>query len=407
MMRSMTAVRTGPERMSEERQHGRRVDPPTSAAAAPLLRLQRSHGNRWVRDLLAASAPRAIQPKLKVSQPDDPYEQEAERVAQTVMSSSEDVRPATASAPQIQRMCAECEEEALHRSARAEAPDTASEPSGAEERVERARSGGEPLPVALREFFEPRFGADFSGVRIHRDGGAAESARELNARAYTIGRDIVFGAGEYAPDTRSGKALIAHELTHVVQQRGNYIQRLSVTGVGSLTTLTCGGYSRRWDFELATAAPEDGYIVQKVEFFINTADCSQPAVSGTPTTPNLTFWEAWPVSAGAKLHTAHAAAGYTDQSSTPSRPNTTGTVMANGTIKFFKKSVTGNLGNFTADGTWKRGGEPQSGSLPSTHTKPTWWDDTPTEGPASRSAQSAWSCCGPAASQFNIVLINP
>lgn len=81
-----------------------------------------------------------------------------------------------------------------------------------------SRPGGAPLPESMRGFFEPRLGYDFGGVRVHADGEAAESARALHARAYTVGSNIVFGAGQYAPGTHEGKRLLAHELTHVVQQ---------------------------------------------------------------------------------------------------------------------------------------------------------------------------------------------
>jgi hypothetical protein len=70
----------------------------------------------------------------------------------------------------------------------------------------------------MREFFEPRFGHDFSHVRIHADAGAAELAGAIQARAFTAGRDIVFGSGEFAPETSRGRELMAHELTHIVQQ---------------------------------------------------------------------------------------------------------------------------------------------------------------------------------------------
>jgi len=76
---------------------------------------------------------------------------------------------------------------------------------------------GRPLSSATRNFFEPRFGFDFSRLRIHTDAEAAQSARALNADAFTIGRDIVFGAGRYAPHTSAGQRLLAHELAHVVQ----------------------------------------------------------------------------------------------------------------------------------------------------------------------------------------------
>lgn len=78
-------------------------------------------------------------------------------------------------------------------------------------------SPGRPLDSATRAFMEPRFGRDFSDVRVHTDSRAAESARSVNALAYTVGRDMVFGEGRYAPGTREGKGLLAHELTHVAQ----------------------------------------------------------------------------------------------------------------------------------------------------------------------------------------------
>jgi Zn-dependent peptidase ImmA (M78 family) len=81
------------------------------------------------------------------------------------------------------------------------------------------QSPGRPLDQATRAFMEARFGHDFRRVRIHRDARAAQSAQALNARAYTIGRDVVFGTAQYAPDTNATRRLLAHELAHVVQQR--------------------------------------------------------------------------------------------------------------------------------------------------------------------------------------------
>lgn len=80
------------------------------------------------------------------------------------------------------------------------------------------RSAGQPLDAGTRAFMEPRFGHDFGKVRVHTDERAAESARAVDAIAYTVGSSVVFGAGQYAPHTRTGKSLLAHELTHVVQQ---------------------------------------------------------------------------------------------------------------------------------------------------------------------------------------------
>src|SRR4051794_3813739 len=80
-----------------------------------------------------------------------------------------------------------------------------------------SRSNGRPLEPAARGYFEPRFGHDFSRVRVHYDPHAEALAHALNARAYTVGRDIVFGKDQYAPGTSAGRRLLGHELTHVVQ----------------------------------------------------------------------------------------------------------------------------------------------------------------------------------------------
>ncbi len=89
------------------------------------------------------------------------------------------------------------------------------------------RAAGRPLEGAVREFMEPRFGHDFSRVRVHTDGGAANAAHAVQARAFTDGRNIVFGNGEYAPATSKGKRLLAHELTHVVQQSNGQFRQAS------------------------------------------------------------------------------------------------------------------------------------------------------------------------------------
>lgn len=87
-------------------------------------------------------------------------------------------------------------------------------------------SSGQPLDATTRDFFEPRFGHDFSNVRIHADPVADKSAREVNAHAYTVGHDIVFSSGKFSPATQEGRRLLAHELTHVVQQSGENGSRL-------------------------------------------------------------------------------------------------------------------------------------------------------------------------------------
>lgn len=102
----------------------------------------------------------------------------------------------------------------LQRAAVSNAPVTAVPPIV----HEVLRSPGRPLDAATRAYLEPRFGHDFSHVRVHTDMRAAESALAMNALAYTVGRDVIFGTGQFAPETVSGRHLLAHELTHVVQQ---------------------------------------------------------------------------------------------------------------------------------------------------------------------------------------------
>jgi hypothetical protein len=95
------------------------------------------------------------------------------------------------------------------------------------------RSPGQPLDAATRAFMEPRFGHDFSRVRVHADARAAASARAVNAHAYTYGRDIVFDTGRYAPGSAAGQHLLAHELTHVLQQRNGSADPTRVEPAGS------------------------------------------------------------------------------------------------------------------------------------------------------------------------------
>jgi hypothetical protein len=131
------------------------------------------------------------------------FEQEADHVADTVVR-GESSRSAGASSP-----VSTLQRPAMGARARSSTP-IASPPV--------LRSSGQPLGEATRAQMEDRLTFDFSGVRVHADAEAAHSARAVGARAYTIGSDVVFGAGEYAPRSREGQRLIAHELTHVRQQ---------------------------------------------------------------------------------------------------------------------------------------------------------------------------------------------
>ena len=93
-------------------------------------------------------------------------------------------------------------------------------PPGVESSINSAKGGGKPMSEGERSYYEPRFGSDFSGVRIHTGGQANDLSKSVNAKAFTVGKNIFFGSGQYNPDTSDGKKLMAHELTHTLQQRG-------------------------------------------------------------------------------------------------------------------------------------------------------------------------------------------
>lgn len=181
-----------------------------------------------IRQLLHAPVP---QPKLTVGAPNDAFEREADRVADQVMRMPEPgVQRVCAGCEEeeeargtVQRMCAECAAEEEEEKVRAKAVPgaRASLPAAFESRFAALHGGGQPLPAGERSFFEPRFGRDFSSVRVHTSPAAGELARAVNARAFTLGDSLVFGPGEYAPGTTGGRSLLAHELTHVVQQGGS------------------------------------------------------------------------------------------------------------------------------------------------------------------------------------------
>ena len=155
---------------------------------------------------LHAPAAGTIQAKLTVNTPGDIYEEEADTVAEQVM------RMTTPLASNVQRQI-EAEKLIQRKTIGDGQPQTA--PPIVHEVL---RSSGQPLDSATRGFMEPRVGHDFSRVRVHTGAAAEQSALEVNAHAYTVGHNIVFGAGRFAPGAQDGRRLIAHELTHVVQQ---------------------------------------------------------------------------------------------------------------------------------------------------------------------------------------------
>jgi hypothetical protein len=181
----------------------------TRSTVHPILQLQRAIGNQGVQ--------RFIQAKLTISQPGDPYEQEADRIADQVLATPTH-RDVSGAPPRIQHFVGQA----------------AGQAHAAPASVNQALAGpGKPLEPVLRRDMEQRFGYDFSRVRVHSGAVAEHSAREVRAHAYTVGHDIVLGSHRFTPATREGRRLLAHELTHVVQQTtsGAMLQRQSTRNV--------------------------------------------------------------------------------------------------------------------------------------------------------------------------------
>ena len=234
-----TKVQKAPERTNRLSQPGRS----TGALQHPLAGLQQSIGSQATQRLIRSPY---IQTKLTVSTPGDPYEREADRVADTVMRMPDPVVQRVPLAvreddeeekekiatkldePPIKRQTEEEEDEESPLVARSPTPVPASNPPispTVSTNVRAMQGSGSELPASTRTFFESRFNTDFSHVRVHTDGRAVETADSLNARAFTVGPNIAFGAGQYSPDSSEGKRLLAHELTHVVQQTGSKVHR--------------------------------------------------------------------------------------------------------------------------------------------------------------------------------------
>ena len=174
-----------------------------------------------------STVPTGIQTKLKIGEENDQYEQEADRVADRIMrmpdpnSSSFSSISHGESNNSIQRKCFSCSEddELIQRkpfNAGGIELNTAVSSS-----INSISGGGRSMSQSERGFFEPRFRSKFSNVRIHENNHANQLASSINARAFTLGNNVVFAAGEYSSESETGKRLLAHELTHVRQQSGN------------------------------------------------------------------------------------------------------------------------------------------------------------------------------------------
>lgn len=161
-----------------------------------------------------------IQPRLRINQPGDAHEQQAEAVADSVMQSPRGHEQGTAFFKPAITPVGNSARLAGEQDSKSGATDTLAV-NPATESYLGSIAGGRSLNTTERSFFESRLGYDFSKVRVHTDSAANESANSMNALAYTNGNNIVFGTGQYRPGTAEGTKLLAHELTHVVQQSGS------------------------------------------------------------------------------------------------------------------------------------------------------------------------------------------
>lgn len=255
-------------------------------------------------------SPATVQPKLSIGKPDDQYEQEADAVADKVVSQL----PHAPAATSVQRQCANCEadeqlqklesEEQEHslpettiqrkpifesqeepaerdtiqrkcaaceqEEGKIQAKAVGSEPmasSALQNQLNNTKGSGQSLPEATRSSMESAIGADFSGVRVHTDRSAVQMNKELGAQAFTHGKDVYFNAGKYDTTSNGGQHLLAHELTHVVQQGGGEIKKQDVCEAEDTseqdTSLTDENSSMEPAPEMCYA-PEEKSLISKV-----------------------------------------------------------------------------------------------------------------------------------------------
>src|SRR5205085_4420492 len=173
--------------------------------------MQRRLSHDFSKMRVRAWAPETMLRNFDISQPGDALEREADHVAEQVVRAPD--------APTAAEVATVSNADPKSLRTKQNAEQIPSGHAGRPVAVGSTASGDQPLSPSVKAFFEPRFRHDFGAVRIHTDGRAAESACAVNALAYTSGHNIVFGAGQFAPGTRAGDRLLAHELTHVTQQQ--------------------------------------------------------------------------------------------------------------------------------------------------------------------------------------------
>ncbi len=261
-----------------------------------------------------------VQPSLEIGPAGDRYEQEAERVADLLADGSGTAGHLAPVLPghqisRVQRSCPAHDDDVSQdgedgvldqdeldvsqagpRRVLRASPAAGGQvpvPPGSQSRIATMRSGGMPLPPTVRGYFEPRFGCDFGAVRIHTDQAAGDVARSVGARAFTVGTDLAFAPGQYAPGTAAGRRLLAHELTHVIQQGGAGLAAHVIQCAGDPSAIPAG---LSCPTDLSDGAPAGTDLLFAVGGF---------AITPVHTAALTTFRTAWVAGGGSDDVTVH------------------------------------------------------------------------------------------------------
>jgi hypothetical protein len=211
-----------------------------------------------------------VQKKMSIGSANDAYEVEADTIANKVMRMSEPQKQNVShTGALVQRKCAGCEqEEKIQMKPLAESiqrvssssSEASTAPSHVESQINSLRCGGSVMNHSTKNFMESRFGTDFSDVKIHTGSQAVQMSRELNAQAFTVGNDIYFNEGKYSPNSDSGKHLLAHELTHTVQQNRDTKILQRRINLPRDRPLDLNSFLANRQFMLEIAAPTEGTL---------------------------------------------------------------------------------------------------------------------------------------------------
>lgn len=214
---------------------------PNSLSTDDVLRLQQTIGNRAATQLIAGRSGQQVQAKLTIGEPDNEFERQADRVAaQVVKQIHAPVSQQAGQSQAVQREEMSSEEKELQMK-----PMIQLQPGGGmaaapdlEASIQQARGGGQPLANNIRKPMERAFCTDFSGVKVHTDRQSDQLNQLIQAKAFTTGQDVFFRQGEYNPGSRGGQELIAHELTHVMQQNGGVVERSQSQDGGKVPSIS-------------------------------------------------------------------------------------------------------------------------------------------------------------------------